>query len=116
MQRSAVDCLVNIAQVDRVFLGSADLHRCDYVEYLLWYLYLFHIFPPRPIWASGSCATDTFNRRPVQMASRPLSPQPDKQSHGIPYCSDPDCHYCKDLREVQEALRLHEPIPIKKSG
>lgn len=34
--------------------------------------------------------------------------------HGSPYCSDPKCKSCKDLREVQEAIRLHQPIPIRK--
>ncbi len=34
--------------------------------------------------------------------------------HGSPYCSDPNCQSCKDLREVQEAIRLHQPIPIRK--
>ena len=26
-------------------------------------------------------------------------------AHGSPYCSDPNCQSCKDLREVQEAIR-----------
>ena len=45
-----------------------------------------------------------------------LFPPPDKkQSQGSPYCSDPDCPYCKELRDVQDAIRLHEPIPSNKS-
>jgi hypothetical protein len=36
--------------------------------------------------------------------------------HGSPYCSDPNCQSCKELREVQEAIRLHQPIPSKKSA
>jgi len=34
--------------------------------------------------------------------------------HGSPYCSDPDCKSCNELREVQEAIRLHQPIPTRK--
>ena len=33
---------------------------------------------------------------------------------GSPYCSDPNCQSCKDLKEVQEAIRLRQPIPIRK--
>ncbi len=36
--------------------------------------------------------------------------------HASPYCSDPDCRSCKELREVQEAIRLHEPVPVRKSA
>ena len=49
------------------------------------------------------------------MASHSNS-QPDQQPHGSPYCFDPKRPHCKELREVQEALRLHEPISIKKSA
>ena len=44
------------------------------------------------------------------MASQPISQQDKKPPHGVPYCSDPDCEYCKDLRAMQEAIRLHRPI------
>jgi hypothetical protein len=27
-----------------------------------------------------------------------------------PYCSDPRCAYCKDLREAEEALRLEKSL------
>jgi hypothetical protein len=36
--------------------------------------------------------------------------------HGSPYCSDPNCQSCKELKEVQEAIRLRQPLPIKKSA
>jgi len=42
--------------------------------------------------------------------------QPHQQPHGSPYCSDPNCQICKELWAIQEALRLHQRIPIKKSG
>ena len=36
----------------------------------------------------------------------PLSPQMDKrpQLSGSPYCADPECKYCKELRRAQEQL------------
>ena len=52
------------------------------------------------------------------MASSPNTANSNQQvqSHASPYCSDPNCESCKELREVQEAIRLHEPIPKKVSG
>lgn len=44
------------------------------------------------------------------MATDPPLPQDKKPPHAIPYCSDPSCEYCKDLRAMQEAIRLHQPI------
>ena len=44
------------------------------------------------------------------MATQPTSQQDQKPQHGVPYCSDPDCQYCKDLRAMQEAIRLHPPM------
>jgi hypothetical protein len=44
------------------------------------------------------------------MASQPIShtkPQPE-----APYCSDPNCQSCKELRKVQDAIRLNQPIRI----
>ncbi len=38
------------------------------------------------------------------------------EPHGSPYCSDQNCQSCKELREVQDAIRLHQPIPGKKLG
>jgi hypothetical protein len=40
------------------------------------------------------------------MASQPI-PQPHRQTPlpGSPYCSDPDCEYCKELRKMQEQIR-----------
>ena len=28
-----------------------------------------------------------------------------------PYCYDPNCQSCKELREMQEAIRLGKPLP-----
>jgi hypothetical protein len=32
---------------------------------------------------------------------------------GSPYCSDPNCPYCKELRETQELVRTGRPVPQK---
>jgi hypothetical protein len=50
------------------------------------------------------------------MAS-PATPKPDNQpqSHS-PYCSDPICKSCNDLREMHEQVRSGQVIPIRKSG
>ena len=40
------------------------------------------------------------------MASQPVPHRPTQS--GSPYCSDPNCEYCKNLRETEER--------IKKSG
>lgn len=48
----------------------------------------------------------------VNLSVLPNQPQP----HSVPYCSDPNCQSCKELREVQEAIRLKQPIPAKKSS
>ncbi|HEY7354015.1 MAG TPA: hypothetical protein VH596_14710 [Terriglobales bacterium] len=43
------------------------------------------------------------------MASHPRSdPVPQQLVHAGPYCNDPDCEYCSELREVQDSIRLHE--------
>ena len=34
-----------------------------------------------------------------------------KADGGSPYCSDPNCPYCKDLRETEELVRTGRPIP-----
>ncbi len=36
-----------------------------------------------------------------------------QRTQGSPYCSDPDCISCRQLREMQEAIRLHQPLPQK---
>jgi hypothetical protein len=42
-----------------------------------------------------------------KMASQPVADQPEKP--GSPYCSDPNCEYCKNLREAEERLsKVHE--------
>ncbi len=37
------------------------------------------------------------------MSSQPLSHQPEKL--GSPYCADPECEYCKELREAEEEIK-----------
>ena len=42
---------------------------------------------------------------------RPFPLQPlNHQPTGSRFCSDPDCEYCKDLREAEEQLRQGKPI------
>ena len=42
------------------------------------------------------------------MSSYPVSGSPvHQQPHAVPYCNDPDCEYCKQLRDVQELIRMH---------
>jgi len=47
------------------------------------------------------------------MASQP-SIEPHKPKSGSPYFSDPNCSYCKELREIQDVIRLGKPIPNRK--
>jgi hypothetical protein len=49
------------------------------------------------------------------MATKP-TPQPQREPHGSPYCSDPNCESCKELREVHKAIRLGQPLPQKRSA
>ena len=46
------------------------------------------------------------------MASHPgsIPVQPPQQPHATPYCNDPECEHCKQLRDMQELIRLHEPL------
>jgi len=44
------------------------------------------------------------------MASQSSSQLQVNQSHFTPYCSDPECESCSQLRETQEAIRLHKPL------
>ncbi len=46
------------------------------------------------------------------MASQPKL-QPDQPLPTSPYCSDPNCQSCKELREMEDAIRLHRPLPIR---
>jgi hypothetical protein len=48
------------------------------------------------------------------MTNTNIQPELETKKHGSPYCSDPNCQSCNDLREVQEAIKLHLPIPPKK--
>lgn len=36
-----------------------------------------------------------------------------KTEGGSPYCYDPNCRYCKELRETEELVRTGQPIPRK---
>ena len=50
------------------------------------------------------------------MGSQPNPrPSPQAQKHGSPYCSDPNCQSCKQLREMQDAIRLHQALPEKEA-
>jgi hypothetical protein len=45
------------------------------------------------------------------MASYPVpatSAQP--STYPVPYCCDPDCRYCQELREFQESIRTQELV------
>jgi hypothetical protein len=48
-----------------------------------------------------------------QVTVRTHNPEP-----GSPYCCDPNCPYCKELRETQELVRTGRPVPqvIKRSA
>jgi len=47
------------------------------------------------------------------MGTQPISQQHKQEVHASPYCFDPNCKSCKELREVQEAIRLRPPVPEK---
>jgi len=50
------------------------------------------------------------------MATITNSPSGDRsQEPGSPYCSDPSCQSCKELRETQEAIRCGRPIPRRRT-
>ncbi len=40
-------------------------------------------------------------------------PHKQPQSQASPYCSDPNCRRCKELREIHDAIRLRQPLPKK---
>lgn len=40
-----------------------------------------------------------------------IRPSTHKQEVGSPYCADPNCPYCKELRETQELVRMGRPVP-----
>ncbi len=48
------------------------------------------------------------------MAHAP-APQPHdpSQPQDSPYCSDPNCESCKELRKIHEMIRANQPIPRK---
>lgn len=45
-----------------------------------------------------------------QTLSKESSSQPENKTRLSPYCSDPHCESCSNLRKTQEAVRLHQPI------
>ena len=47
------------------------------------------------------------------MATQTLPHQHKQPKPDSPYCSDPNCESCKELREAQEAIRLGQPLPQK---
>ena len=52
----------------------------------------------------------------VVMAS-PANPKPNQQTKPHPpYCADPNCESCADLRQAYELLRFGKAIPTRKSG
>jgi hypothetical protein len=63
--------------------------------------------------ASIFCATDELNGSAQEAIcqSQPASPHQPPQPLGSPYCSDPNCPSCKELREAHEAIRRQKPIP-----
>jgi len=36
-----------------------------------------------------------------------------KPEPGSPYCYDPNCPYCKELRETEDLVRAGRPVPQK---
>ncbi len=46
------------------------------------------------------------------MATPPDLQPKQSTAHGSPYCSDPNCKSCKELREVQERIRLGQPTQL----
>jgi hypothetical protein len=49
-----------------------------------------------------------------------MAAQPSLAAHklqpGSPYCSDPDCAYCKELRETEENLKASGTIPSREGA
>jgi hypothetical protein len=43
-----------------------------------------------------------------QLNSRPSSPT---KPQGSPYCADPECESCRELREMQERIRSENLVP-----
>ena len=51
------------------------------------------------------------------MTGQPATqPQKHQTQLGSPYCADPNCESCKDVKEVHEAIERQRPIPVKKSA
>jgi hypothetical protein len=49
-----------------------------------------------------------------------LLPNPHNSPHepevGSPYCSDPDCQFCKDLRAAHAQLQEGQPVTPSSKG
>jgi hypothetical protein len=45
--------------------------------------------------------------------AQPANAQQDdsRRTNATPYCADPNCESCRELRAMQEAIRLHQPLP-----
>ena len=51
------------------------------------------------------------------MASQPKPAVENSLSElSSPYCSDPDCEYCAELRKVEEQVRRGDPLPSPKAS
>lgn len=55
-------------------------------------------------------------RKESTMSSASVPKPHDSEPSSSPYCSDPNCKSCKELREMQEAIRLRAPIPESKKA
>ncbi len=44
-----------------------------------------------------------------------VKPQPHKVDEGSPYCADPNCPSCKELREMHEKVRTGK-VPARRSA
>jgi len=42
---------------------------------------------------------------------QPQTTEEQNHSGGSPYCADPDCPYCRELRDVTELVRNGKRIP-----
>ena len=51
------------------------------------------------------------------MASYPVpDPSVQQPNHAAPYCNDPGCEYCQDLRAAQDTIRMHESGSMLEHG
>jgi hypothetical protein len=58
-----------------------------------------------------------YGKRLFLMTVVAKTPKKHEMPVGSPYCSDPNCEYCKNLREFSEELRQKESVsPTDKSN